>query len=216
MWNACTNTSHTYFIPLPDCRGLNAPLQAADTNFQSTDSVVVAVLGCGYNTLTYKGSMDVFRKHFSGLYFFKQMPDDKKRMVVLSEFGLNLLDFQFTNDSAQLMNAQEFLNKPGLIELMKGDFGFLVNGIKTSEVLKSRHQTPKKGVERTRIKTEKGQFTLYHRVTDQRLVRVKRRQGWFSSVKYSFTYGNSDLPEEIMIRHTGLPFKMKLKKIKEE
>jgi len=192
------------------------PLCATEKNVLPADSVVVAVLGGGYNTVTYKGSMDVFKKHFSGLYFFKQMPENKKRMVVLSEFGLNLLDFQFTSDSAQLMNAQEFLNRPGLIELMKGDFGFLVNGIRTCEVLKSRNKTPKKGVERTKIKTEKGQFTLYHRVTDHRLVSVKRRQGWFSSVKYSFTYINSDLPEEIWIRHTGLPFKMKLKKIKEE
>jgi len=191
-------------------------VSATENKLQPVDSVVVAVLGGGYNTVTYKGSMDVFKKHFSGLYFFKQMPDDRKRMVVLSEFGLNLLDFQFTKDSAQLMNAQEFLNKPGLIELMKGDFGFLVNGIRTCEVLKSRNKTPKKGVERTKIKTEKGQFALYHRVTDHRLVSVKRRQGWFSSVKYSFIYINSDLPEEIWIRHTGLPFKMKLKKIKEE
>ena len=192
------------------------PLYATENNSQPADSVVAAVLGSGYNTVTYKGSMDVFKKHFSGLYFFKQMDADKKRMVVLSEFGLNLLDFQFTNDSAQLMNAQEFLNRPGLIELMKGDFGFLVNGIRASEVRKTRHKGIKKGVECTRINTEKGRFTLYHRVTDHRLVKVKRWQGWFSSVKYSFTYTNSDLPQEILIRYTGLAFKMKLKKIKEE
>jgi len=194
----------------------SSPLCVVGNSSQQADSAVVSVLGSGYNAVTYKGSMDVFKKHFSGLYFFKQMEDDKKRMVVLSEFGLSLLDFQFFNDSAQLMNAQDFLNRPGLIELMKGDFGFLVNGICFDEVLKSRKKGIKKGVGRTKIKTKQGQFDLFHRVTDGQLVAVKQRRSWFSSVYFAFTYSDSDLPVEILIRHTGMPFKMKLKKIKEE
>ncbi len=191
-------------------------LQAAKNSSQPADSVVVAVLGSGYQTVTYKGSMEVFGKHFSGLYFFKQMGEDKKRMVVLSEFGLNLLDFQFSADSAQLMNAQDFLNKPGLIELLKGDFGFLVRGLQASDVVKYRLQPNAKDMALTKIKTDNGRFTLYHRVTDGRLVKVKQRQNWFSSVIYAFAYQDSHLPDEILIRHTGMPFKMKLKKIKEE
>lgn len=189
---------------------------AAQTNLQTEDSTMVSVLGEGYQTVIYKGSMDVFGNHFSGLFFFKRMDAGTKRMVLLSEFGLNLLDFQFSNDSARLMNGQEFLNRPGLIELMKGDFGFLLNGIKVNDVVKTRCLSEKGGMKPVKVKTKEGRFTLYYSVTDDQLMNVKQKKGWFSSVKYRFSYKEESLPEEILIRHTGIPFKMKLKKIKSE
>ena len=52
-----------------------------------------------FTTTLYSATVDVTRHHFSGILFFKVMPDSSTRVVFTNEMGVKFFDFAFTKYS---------------------------------------------------------------------------------------------------------------------
>jgi len=90
-----------------------------------------------YASSLYKVGIHVSKRYFSGLMFFKNMKDDKAvRIVFLSEFGLNLLDFEYKAGEFSLKNCQEYLNRPMVLNFLKQDLEILLHQENCSENLR--------------------------------------------------------------------------------
>jgi hypothetical protein len=73
------------------------------------------------NTL-YSAYVDVTKHHFSGLLFFKLMPDSSMRIVFTNEVGVKFFDFAFTKDQEFIKYyALKKLNKKVVINALKND-----------------------------------------------------------------------------------------------
>ena len=73
------------------------------------------------NTL-YSAYIDVTKHHFSGLLFFKLMPDSSTRIVFTNEIGVKFFDFAFTKDREFIKYyALKKLNKKAVINALKND-----------------------------------------------------------------------------------------------
>lgn len=80
-----------------------------------------------YQQALYKTQMDAFGKHFSGILLFKPEPADSSyRVVMLSEFGLNLMDLSLKKAGTEVINCQDFLNRPVIINSIEKNIRLLV------------------------------------------------------------------------------------------
>src|SRR5579872_5709761 len=73
------------------------------------------------NTL-YSAYVDVTKHHFSGILFFKQMPDSSMRIVFTNEIGVKFFDFAFTKDNQFIKYyALHKLDKKVVINALRSD-----------------------------------------------------------------------------------------------
>lgn len=169
------------------------------------------ILASNYKSTTYKGSIDVFGKHISGLFFLKKSKDDDYRFVLMSEIGLSLMSFRITKDSTQLTDCQEFINKPGFTSMIGADMTNLlispqnINNVKIC-CKRSYIQIKFRSNERKyRLQTD----TMTHQLTD-----LKIKSGMLSKTRYRLSYDTLALPSQITITHGLMPMKIKLNRLK--
>lgn len=106
------------------CSGLKG-FQKTDPDMNTT--YPIPVLKGEYQQALYKTQMDAFGKHFSGILLFKPEPADSSfRVVMLSEFGLNLMDLSLKKAGTDVINCQDFLNRPVIINSIEKNIRLLV------------------------------------------------------------------------------------------
>lgn len=169
-----------------------------------------AVLSGRYSSVAYKGSIDVFGKHLSGIFFVKKMDADRYRLVLMSEFGLNLMDFEMEKDSVRLVSCQDFLNKPALTTVIGNDFKTLLRPLVAAPDFKQKI----KSENYIRITNGDRKYKLWTDGKDQRLQRMSIKGGWMSGVLYRFGYDGQQLPLQIDVAHKGMPLRMSLVRFK--
>jgi hypothetical protein len=192
-------------VLLTSCASRRTSLSASDLRSSHFNQ---AVLSGSYQSVSYKAGIDVFGKHLSGILFVKQTQPNSFRIVLLSEIGLSLMDFEITPDTSRLISCQDFINKPALIKVFQNDFEQLVKETKTIERVRERatrtHRTVKFVGDGKMMRMALNPETL-------KAERVKIKHGLFSGVNYSFSYPESSFPSVIHINHVGLPVKIELK-----
>ena len=110
---------------LVSCSGLKK-CGDADTGTNSI-AFTGAPLKGDYTRVLYKAGMEAFGKQFSGIFLIKPVPADSSfRVVMLSEFGLNLMDMSVGKSGTTINNCQEFLNRPVIIHSIEKNVRMLV------------------------------------------------------------------------------------------
>jgi hypothetical protein len=87
----------------------------------------------GTNEAVFRGGIDLYKHYFSGIFALKAKPDEKYRMVLMSEVGLTLLDISFTSKDFQVNYCIEPLQKKALLKLLYHDFLLLTEFPKPEE-----------------------------------------------------------------------------------
>lgn len=78
------------------------------------------------NTL-YSAYIDVTKHHFSGLLFFKRMPDSSTRIVFTNEVGVKFFDFEFASDGRFTKHyALNKLDKKIVINALENDMRLIL------------------------------------------------------------------------------------------
>ena len=75
----------------------------------------------------YKAKISVYNTNFSGLLIIKKINQNHHRIVFTTEFGNNIFDFEYIENSFKLNSAVEKLNKKHIINTLSDDFYLLVN-----------------------------------------------------------------------------------------
>lgn len=177
----------------------------------STSQISTSALASNYKSTTYKGSIDVFGKHISGLFFFKKSKDNDYRFVLMSEIGLSLMSFRMTADSTQLTDCQEFINKPGFTSMIGRDMTALlisppnISNLKISQRDSYRQIKFRSDDRKYRMRTD----TINHQLTE-----LKIKSGMLSKTRYRLSYDSLALPSQITITHGLMPMTIKLNRLK--
>ncbi len=97
---------------------------------QTTQDIpsLAAPLERGYKVALYKAKIDLKDNHFSGLFYFKKNDiDSTKRIIFVSEFGLNLLDLEYKNNQFKVISCKDFLNKKIILNTLQKNIKLLID-----------------------------------------------------------------------------------------
>lgn len=168
-----------------------------------------------YQSVLYKAGVEAYGRYFSGIYLFKQFPEDTSfRIVMLSEFGLSYFDFLYKNETFSVENCQEFLNKPMLIKMMQKDLKLLLAQVEIPEKIKPVSKKDFEGsVIKFRYKSDK---YYYFYDPNMELVKIVIREGLFKKANINITGYKDDIPEKISIDRNRQKLKVSLTLLKIE
>src|SRR4051812_49338359 len=81
------------FISTVSCKSSYRHLQQSNANVHCIEQ-----FSPKFSNTLYSAYVDVTTHHFSGLLFFKLMPDSSTRIVFTNEVGVKFFDFAFARD----------------------------------------------------------------------------------------------------------------------
>jgi hypothetical protein len=70
----------------------------------------------------YKCQMDIYKNHVSGILIIKKISETTHRVVLTSDFGNKLIDFEISEDDFKLNYVLPDLDKKIVINFLKNDF----------------------------------------------------------------------------------------------
>ena len=168
-------------------------------------------LGSISEPVLFKASIGIYKDHYSGLFLIKRMPEESSiRVLFLSELGLSLMDLEYREDEFEVVNVQEFLNRPALLKTLQNDFRTLLLDLSTIDAYSV-----------TEVENETGEMlTFKHRSQkysyfcneNMGTYRIKRKKGMFKRVDIGLERGE-DL--NIGIAHKGIKLHIDLHQLKQ-
>ncbi|ANF50990.1 hypothetical protein A0O34_10885 [Chryseobacterium glaciei] len=95
----------------------------ADAKSVSTSEKIVENLYFSSNEdYVYKCQMDIYKNHVSGILIIKKLNDAIHRVVLTSDFGNKLIDFEISGENFKLNYVLADLDKKIVINFLKNDF----------------------------------------------------------------------------------------------
>ena len=173
-------------------------------------TLIKPLLGNGFKSAMYSAKIDIGKQHFSGLFYFKNQEDGSKRIVFLTQFGLNLLDLEYKNHKFELKNCKDFLNKKLIINTLKKNFKLLID---SPQEIKQHKKYINKKEQLIKFKTKEGKYFYF---LEQGLVnRIIQRKG-FSHIELKTSLKEEKVPTDIEIINKRINLNIRLKLIKVE
>ncbi len=74
----------------------------------------------------YKCQMDIYKNHISGIVIIKKISEDAHRVVMTSDFGNKMIDFEISENDFKLNYVLADLDKKMVINFLKNDFQALL------------------------------------------------------------------------------------------
>lgn len=172
---------------------------------------VIAVLSSGYTTVLYKTSIDIKNNHFSGLFYFKKLDEEKYRIVFMAEMGLNLLEFEYNKGIFTTINVQEFLNKKALLNTLQNDLRLLIQSPTDYEKQKIFEH---KSYPQVLIKIKSNSKRCYYFYNPNNELEKMVQKSSFNKVEFGILKTIHKVPEKIEIHHKIMDIHIDLNLIK--
>lgn len=150
------------------------------------------------------------RFHLSGLLFFKTMPDATTRVVFQNEMGITFFDFEWnTNDSFQVNQVIEQLDKPVVLGLLEKDMNLLL-----MKQLKQREGTVLTRNDEVYYKFPLEKGVAYYIERERSLQRIENAgKKKVTTISLEGRKNNSSLADTIVINHHKANFTIRLHKL---
>jgi hypothetical protein len=101
----------------------------------------IPVFTDGTNEAVFRGTMEVYKHYYSGIFAMKKEAVEKFRVVLMSEVGMTLVDFSFDANVFEVIYCIETLNKKRLLKLLYHDFLLLLNTSNSEELKQKKCKT---------------------------------------------------------------------------
>lgn len=163
------------------------------------------------NTL-YSAGVDVTKHHFSGILFFKYMPDSSTRVVFTNEMGVKFFDFAFTKDDEFIKYyVMAKLDKRVIVKALRKDLELVILHQDLSNAVLLKDST----YNYTAIPNSKGND---YYITDHcsKLIRIEKASKKKAVVEVQMLNYNNGIPDNISIVHKNFKFNILLKRVEKE
>ncbi|MDR1202196.1 MAG: hypothetical protein LBL58_11305 [Tannerellaceae bacterium] len=110
----------------------------------------------------YNMTIDVMKRHFSGLLLIKQTGNNTYRTLFSAHFGLSVFDFEVTADSIHVYHCIEPLQKKKLLSLLHKDFSVLFGLDRKLNTRQIESIQTGKGLGKRRFTMEGDTISIYH------------------------------------------------------
>ena len=163
------------------------------------------------NTL-YSATVDITKHHFSGILFFKFMPDSSTRVVFTNEMGVKFFDFEFTKENEFIKHyAMPKLDKKVVIKALHKDLELVILHQDLSDAVLLKDSV----YNYTAIPNKKGND---YYITDHcsKLIRIEKASKIKPVVEVQMLNYNNGVPDDISIVHKNFKFNIILKRVEKE
>lgn len=162
-----------------------------------------------FHQALYKAQMDAFGQHFSGIFLIKpDIEDSSFRVVLLSEFGLNLMDLSLKKNSTEVVDCQDFLNRKMVIQTIENDLRMLLFIPEKMKKIKA-FQNPETGDLVYKMKSKKGR-AFFSTTESGELKRIEIRSGLWNKLSADLFFENQPFPSTIVFKSKPVKHTMKL------
>lgn len=160
------------------------------------------------NTL-YSAIIDVTKHHFSGILYFKAMPDSSTRIVFTNEIGVKFFDFAFAKDGTFTKHyILPKMDKKVVIKALRNDLRLVMvdPDMHQAKLLKDSMYNY------IAVPTEKGN-DYYITTTDcTKLLRIEKASKRKSVVVAELMDYKNGVPDSIYLHHRNFKFNISLKR----
>ncbi len=165
-----------------------------------------------FSNSLYSAGVDVTTHHFSGILFFKAMPDSSTRVVFTNEMGVKFFDFAFTKDNRFIKHyVMAKLDKKVIVKALHKDLELVIlhQDLSNAVLLKDSIYNY------TAIPNKKGND---YYITDgcSKLIRIEKSSKTKPVVEVQMLNYKDGVPDSINISHQNFKFDIVLKRIKKE
>lgn len=88
----------------------------------STEQTVENLYFSSKEDYVYKCQMDIYKNHVSGILILKKINDETHRVVLTSDFGNKMIDFEISENDFKLNYVLPDLDKKIVVNFLKNDF----------------------------------------------------------------------------------------------
>lgn len=159
----------------------------------------------------YKAKIEVYNKNFGGILIIKKLAPQSHRIVMTTEFGGKLLDFQYDGDTFTKNFVVDDLDRKFILNILKKDFKLLL--VEKAPVL-TAYESPTNQV--YKVKNGKRFDFYFFTKSSGKLVKIVNTTKSKEKVEVDFTSSNGKIAEDISIKHNNIKLKIDLEKFKEE
>lgn len=109
----------SFFLLLVYCKSY----QLKDVkSVSNTEKTVENLYFSSKEDYVYKCQMDIYKNHISGILIIKKISDTTHRVVMTSDFGNKMIDFEISENDFKLNYVLADLDKKMVINFLKSDF----------------------------------------------------------------------------------------------
>lgn len=156
----------------------------------------------------YKAHIEVYGNDLSGIFVVKKLNDSVHRVVLTTDFGNKLLDFELSEKDFKVNYIVDDLNKKIVINTLKKDFVLLLKtNHKIEEVFENEEYKIFKSVNENRNNY------LYINKKDNHFVKLINTNKTKEKVTFTFLPKNTTFAESILVQHHNIKLKIELNQI---
>lgn len=183
----------------------------ADAKSVSTSEKTVENLYFSSNEdYVYKCQMDIYKNHVSGILIIKKINDATHRVVLTSDFGNKLIDFEISGDDFKLNYVLADLDKKIVINFLKNDF---------QQLLKQKYPvTESFENEKSKIylsKLDKKQYYLFFNKENRLLHQIIYTKNNKEKIDFTFEAKKHIFADSLSLQHKDFKINIKLFQITE-
>lgn len=153
----------------------------------------------------YKTHIEVYGNDMSGIFVAKRINDSLHRLVLTTDFGNKLLDFEISENSFKVNYIFDKLDKKIIINTLKNDFRTLLQV--NNKVLKKYKRN-----DEVIYQTENNQYYCTNLITNE-LTKIIKTNGRKEKVSFTFNSKKTTFADEILIQHNNIKLKIEFNQI---
>jgi len=156
----------------------------------------------------YKARFNVFKHKFGGILIIKKIKKDHHRIVLTSEFGKKIFDFEIMDDIVKLNYSSDVLNKKFIINTLQNDFQILVK--QKNKVVKE-FSKDHESIYQT-ILNKKFNYYVFS-IENQELIEIINTTKNKEKMRLNFNQVENGIAKSIEIEHQNIKMTIHLKYI---
>lgn len=158
----------------------------------------------------YKCQMDIYKNHVSGILIIKKIGETTHRVVMTSDFGNKMIDFEISGNKFKLNYVLADLNKKMVINFLKNDF---------QELLREKYpvtESFQNGDSQIYLsKIDKKTYYLYYSKAYHQLKKIIYIKNDKEKIDFTFASKKPTFAETINLEHKDFKINIKLFQITE-
>lgn len=156
----------------------------------------------------YKAHIEVYGNDLSGIFVVKKINDSIHRVVLTTDFGNKLLDFELSENDFKVNYIVADLDKKIIVNTLKKDFRLLLkNNFSVDDVFENENETVYKSKQDDQINY------LYLSKENNSITELKNTSKTKEKVVFKFVPKNVTFAESILIQHYNIQLKIELNQI---
>lgn len=156
----------------------------------------------------YKAHIEVYGNDLSGIFVVKKINETTHRVVLTTDFGNKLLDFELSENDFKVNSIVADLDKKIVINTLKKDFRLLLkNNFSVDEVFENEKETVYKSKEGSQ-----SNYVIKSKENNS-ITELKNTSETKEKVVFKFVPKNVTFAESILIQHYNIQLKIELNQI---